>query len=112
MKGQTALANSLFHLKVAEQYMTSFVADNPGTYGASLLKQYAARVGWILRDVVTNPKLPDEARNGLKNDLKSDLLVIPAIAEKIALLTEDNREAVEMLVDMLVRGEKLTVVEG
>lgn len=109
MKGQIALANSLIHLKVGVEYFTSFINDNPGTKGAKLFKVYNNKLNWILYDMVTNPVLPQEVRESIKKDVESDVLVIPALVEKIALLTPENRLSLEELVECMVNGEKLVV---
>ena len=109
MKGQIALVNALIHLKVAVEYFTSFINDNPGTRGANLFRQYNHKINWILYDLITNPALPKEARDGIKKDVESDVLVIPALVEKIALLTPENRLALEDLVDAMLKGETITV---
>ena len=109
MKGQIALVNGLIHLTVADQYFSSFAKDNPGTRGEQLLKGYCERIKWIHRDLITNPRFPDNVREGIKKDINSDVLVIPALVEKIALLTEDNRLALENLVECMINGETLIV---
>jgi len=109
MKGQMALANGLMHLRIAQMHFLSFMLDNPGTKGANLFNGYNNRINWILNDMVTNPMLPQSVRDGIKNDIKSDVLVIPSIAEKVTLLTEENRLALEQLIDGLIAGERIMV---
>lgn len=109
MKGQIALVNGLIHLTVAEQYFSSFAKDNPGTKGASILGNYSNRIKWIYNDLITNPRLPDEVREGIKREINGDALVIPALVEKVALLTEENRQAIETLVDGMISGERIIV---
>lgn len=109
MKGQIALVNALIHLAVADQYFISFANDNPGTKGASLFTGYSNRIKWIHNDLITNPRLPDEVRQGIKREVNGDVLVIPALVEKVALLNEESREALEVLIDGMIKGEKIIV---
>lgn len=109
MKGQIALVNSIIHLTVADQYMSSFVNDNPHTRGATIMRVYCDKIRWIQKDLITNPRLPEEVRQGIKNEVTGDVLVIPALAEKMALLSDENRQAVEVLIDGLLSGEKIIV---
>lgn len=109
MKGQIALVNALIHLKVADEYFISFANDNPGTKGAELFKTYSARIHWIHNDLITNPRLPEQVREGIKREVNGDVLVIPVLVEKIALLSEENRQSLETLVEGLLSGEKIMV---
>ena len=109
MKGQITLANGLMHLRIAQLYFSSFANDNPGTRGARLFGNYSDKLEWIIKDLQNNPFLPELVRDGIKKDMQSDVLVIPALVEKIALLTEENRLAMETLVEELIKGEKLIV---
>lgn len=108
-KGQMALANGLMHLRIAQMNFMSFAMDHPDTKGANLFTGYNNRINWILNDMITNPSLPQSVRDGIKNDIKSDVLVIPSIAEKVTLLTEENRLAIETLIDGLIAGETISV---
>lgn len=109
MKGQIALVNGLMHLRIAQMNFQSFALDHPDTRGARLFNQYNDRINWILNDMVTNPLLPQSVRDGIKSDIQSDVLVIPSIAEKATLLTEENRLAIESLIDCMIAGETITV---
>lgn len=108
-KGQIALANGLMHLRIAQMNFQSFALDHPDTKGAKLFNGYNNRINWILNDMVTNPMLPQSVRDGIKNDIQSDVLVLPSIAEKVTLLTEENRLAIETLIDSMIAGEIITV---
>jgi hypothetical protein len=109
MRGQISLANGLMHLRIAQMYFSSFATDNPGTKGARLFGNYSQKIEWIIKDLQNSPFLPEPVRIGIKRDMESDVLVIPALVEKIALLTEENRLAMETLVEGLIKGEKITV---
>lgn len=109
MRGQITLTNGLMHLRIAQMYFFSFVTDFPETKGARLFGNYSNRIDWIIKDLQYNPLLSDSVRNIIKKDMESDVLVIPSLVEKIALLTEENRLSMESLVDGMLKGEKLIV---
>lgn len=111
MKGQIALVNVVIQLKVADFYMASFIADSPpSSLGARMFKKYRERVAWILTDILTIPQLPQEVRDEIRKEVNSDVLVMPALLEKISLLNEESRLAMEGIVDSILKGETLNVV--
>ena len=63
----------------------------------------------MLKDLVTHPSLPQEVRDGIKDEINSDLFTVPAIAEKVALLKPESREAIEELIDTILAGAEVTV---
>jgi hypothetical protein len=103
MKGQIEMVSAILHHKLADHYFSSFAADNPGTRSSLLFKNYISKINWILTDMITHPALPQEVRDGIKKDVNSDVFVIPALVEKISLLTPENRSAMEMLVSRVVK---------
>lgn len=109
MKGQTALANGLMHLRIAQMYFQSFAMEYPGTNGARIFGNYNRKIDWMIKDLQLSPALPESVRNGIKEDMNSDVLVIPALIEKVALLTEENRLSIETLIEGLIAGEKIIV---
>jgi hypothetical protein len=109
MKATANIVSSIQHLKMADEHLQSFIRDNPGTKPVYLFKNYSAKINWILRDLYTNPFLPQVVRDGIKRESESDVFAVPAIQEKISLLTPDQREAVEDMIDIILKGETITV---
>ena len=99
----------IHNLKMAVDYFEDFQREHKGTKGANLFKLYCSKIDWMLKDLVTHPFLPENVRQGIKNEIESDLFTIPAIAEKIALLKPNSREAVEDMIDTILAGAELTV---
>jgi len=89
--------------------MDDFVRSYPESPGAKIFKQYSKKLQWILNDFYTFPFFPDIIRTGIKNELKSDPFVIPAINEKLALLTPEQREMIEKVIDSILNGERFDV---
>lgn len=109
MKSRSNIVSAIQHIKMADEHLQSFIRDNPGTNGANLFRTYSAKVNWILKDLYCHPALPFEVRQGIKNEVESDVFAVPAINEKIALLKPAQREAVEEMIDCILKGESLTV---
>lgn len=91
--------------------MQSFISDNPGTKGAGLFKMYKNRIDWIFYDLFTNPHFSEQVRQGIKNEVNSDVWAIDAIVEKIALLKPEQRELLEDVIDKVIKGDELIVNE-
>lgn len=97
------------HLKMADEHMSSFIRDYKGTTGAILFARYQSKVKWMLNDLLAQPVFTQPVREGIRKEINSDVFAVPAIAEKIALLSPEQRSAVEDLIDTLLSGAELTV---
>lgn len=111
MKGASNIPASIQHLKMAIEHWDDFTREHPGTKGADLFTGYKKRVEWILRDIITNPYLPPEVIAGIKNELSSDVFAVPDIQGKIALLPPEQRDNIEKIIDLVLKGETLKIVE-
>lgn len=110
IKGQVALVGILQHLTIAESYIDSFYNEcDHRASGKKLMALYKSKTTWVIKDLITTPALTQQVRDEIKAEINSDVLVIPALVEKISLLTPESREAVEGLIDSLLKGEKLTI---
>ena len=108
----SSIIQSIQHLKIADEFLHDFIRSNPGTKGAALFTNYSAKVNWIFRDLITNPSLPDIVRNGIKNEINSDVLALPDMNSKLAILSPEKREIVDLLTDALLRNEKIEFTDG
>ena len=107
MRGVGQLVDFIHHLKCAYEYMDSFRRDRPGTRAERLAKDYAWRLEWIYKDLVTKPDFPQEVRDGLRNEWQVDTFATSAIVEKLALLRDDQRQYIENIIDMISKGEQI-----
>ncbi len=111
MKGSGNIVSAIHHLRMATDHFGSFVREHPGSKGSRLFETYKKRIAWIVTDLMTNFDLPSPAREGVKREWNSDAFAVPAIAEKAALLHPDQRELVETIMDLLLKGEEIKIVE-
>lgn len=109
MKGSSSIVSAIQHLKMAHDHFEDFERENPGGNGARLFRGYRNRLNLIATDLITHPFLPEGVRQGIKNEWLSDVFAVPAIMEKIALLTPEQREAVEYVIEQCLNGETLKV---
>lgn len=106
----TNFIQAIHHLKISKEYFQDIQrVVGEGTKGYKLAKRYLERIEWIYNDVLSNPDFDNEFREGLKQEWLSDSFVMPAIMEKIARLTPEQREGFENILDTLLKGETLTV---
>lgn len=93
------------HLKLAQEHSQDFCRQYPGSKGEILFKNYSKRVEWILKDMITTRAFTDVIRDGIRREVNSDLMAIPSINEKIALLNPVHREVIEDTIDQILNGE-------
>ena len=108
MRGSSQLVDFIHHLRCAYEYMQGFKRDRPGTLVERLATNYAAKIEWMYKDLVTNPAFPIEVRDGLKNEWNVDTFATDAIREKLALLRDDQRLEIEKLIELVLDGQEFT----
>jgi len=109
MKGESDIVSGLQSLKRASDHWNSFVREKPGSLAERMFKMYLGKINWIVQDFLSCPHFPDIVRNGIRKEWNSDAFTTPAISDKVALLSPDQRDAVENVIDLLLSGEKLEI---
>ena len=104
------IISGVHHIRQAYEFFEDIKRENPGTKGAVLFAGYNQRLNWIVRDLITHNALPAVVREGIKNEWECDVFAVDAIAEKVALLNPEQRDHLEAVIDLLLKGEKVTVV--
>ena len=102
-----AIVNAIHAVKQAIENFEDFIREFPASRGARACSQYITKLNWIGRDIITNPHFNEQVRQGAKEDWESDSYAIPAINEKITLLSPQKRELTELFIDALLRGEQI-----
>lgn len=87
------------HLKIAQEHAEDFRRQNRSSKGDKLFEKYAGKINWIFKDIITMPFFTEVVREGMRREIASDVLAVPAIHEKIALLPPDYRIELEREID-------------
>ena len=110
MKGGSDIISAFDHLKQASDHFNSFSLEcGEKSKGEKLSNGYKSRIEWIFKDIITNPLLPELVREGVKREWNCDVFTPDAIREKVALLNPVQRDNIEILLDMILSGQKLNV---
>lgn len=99
------IVSSIQHLKLAQEHFEDFCREHKGSKGEILFRNYSKKIDWILKDMIATPAFTEPVREGIRREISSDLLAIPSINEKIALLNPLQREAIENTIDQILTGE-------
>lgn len=86
-----------------EQFL-DFCRQYPDSKGERLFKNCSKKIDNIFTDIITHPMMTQEVRDGIKNEIKSDVFAVPAILEKIALLSPEQRDLIESTIDAMLDG--------
>ena len=105
------IISAIQNLKMAQEQFQDFCRQFPETKGEKLFKVYVGKINWIFKDIVTHPFLNDEVRFGIRKEIESDVFAVPAILEKVALLTPEQREIIESTLDAMINGEEVKIVD-
>jgi hypothetical protein len=109
MKGANVIS-TVQHLKIAQSFMEDFIRERPSSALSRLFRTYRTKIEWIFNDIKSEPLLPQIVRDGINQELRSDVLAVVAINEKVALLPPDQRELVEVMIDGLLSGKEIKLV--
>jgi len=105
------IINAIQNLKMAQEQFEDFCRQYPNSQGSRLFKKYSDKISWIFSDLISNPFLTEEVRIGIKTEITSDVFAVPAIIEKVALLTPNQRDMIESTLDALISGEEVKIVD-
>lgn len=100
---------SIHHLRICAEYMDDIVRQYPGSRAAVLFEGYSKKIKWILRDILTYTYFNEEIRDGIKKEVESDPLTYRAIMERVSLLTPDQRNLLEFVVEDLINGKQIKI---
>lgn len=107
MKSAGQFIDMIHNVKCAWEHLHSFMRDAPGTNGEKLAKVYIKKLEWIYNDMVTYPHFPRVVIDGIKKEWESDTFANSAIVEKVAMLTPAQKEAIENIIDKVLKGETI-----
>lgn len=96
---------------MAQDLFLDFTRQYPNTIGSKLFKKYVDKIDWIFSDIITHPFLTDDVRAGVKSEIESDVFSVPAIVEKVALLTPEQREIIEDTIDAILSGQEVKIID-
>lgn len=105
------IINAIQNLKMAQEQFEDFIRQYPDTAGSKLFQRYVSKITWIFTDIVSITSLTDEVRAGIRKEITSDVYAVPAIVEKVALLTPEQRELIEDTLDAMLAGEEVKIVD-
>jgi len=112
MKAASNIVSGILSIKQAYDHFEVFGLQHPDSKGQKLFSNYANKLHWIYKDMLTNPLLPEEVRQGIKKEWESDSFIVPAITEKSALLKPEQREMIEMVIDAMLCGEEINIIDN
>jgi hypothetical protein len=114
MKGATSLLNSIASLKRSKDLMKATMADIPSDNSVvkKACKVALGRIEKAYMDILTAPGLGEDYRTVLRREWASDQWTNEAILEKLVQLTPETRETVETLIDGIINGETINIVDS
>lgn len=106
---KSSIMSTIQHIRLAIEYAQD-VQRSGLSRAAKTFTQYEHRLQWILRDFKTNPLFPDEVRQGIDKELKSDMFALEGLREKIPLIPADYRCDLEEAIDAILEGRTVKIM--
>jgi hypothetical protein len=100
---------AFYHLELALRYCEDVAREAPGTLAAKKAAIYSKRLTWMKMDFASDPAMPSAVTSAFMKEMKGDVFFPAAIAEKVLQLPEEARDALENIVDTLLKGEEIQV---
>lgn len=105
------IINAIQNLKMAQEQFEDFCRQYPDSAGEKLFKRCSNRVNGIFTEILSNPYLTSEVRDGIRSEIKSDVFAVPAILEKVALLSPEQRDMIELTIDAMLEGQEVVIMD-
>lgn len=102
-----SLAKGLQHTNIAKEYFED-LQRNTKQEVKMMFSQFVNKCDWIIKNI--RDRIGDESRGVLKNEL-SDSLAFDSINDKLIRLTTEQRSLVETVIDSLISGEEVKIVD-
>ena len=100
-----SVLKALHHIKIAMEYFDDVSKGYKGD-AKQLMLSYANKCNWIMNDI--RLRIPREMMDSIDADMR-DSLFLDAIEDKVIHLTENQKELIEQVVDLVSRGETIEV---
>lgn len=102
-----SLAKGIHHINIAKQYFEDVRLGTNGDVKA-VFNQYIQKCEWIISNLMD--RLGPENKVALQNELASSIF-LEAINDKLIHLNNEQKDFVENLIDSIISGEEIKVVQ-
>lgn len=106
-----SIVTALNKLNQSKAFFEDFLRETKGGIGEIKAKVYIKKIEWILLDFKTITCFTDAIRESVKKEIESDSFQSDALHEKCLLLEPEKRELIENLIDALLKGEEIKIVD-
>ena len=106
---RTSLTSAVYHLQMYNIYMEDFKRDcrQAAKHDAG---KWVSKGQWLMNDIYST--MTPESKEIFEREIKKgDVMFHPAISEKLMKMDEHQRTFVETVCDMLLKGEKIEMLE-
>jgi len=101
------IINGIIELKKAKDLFEDVVRQSGD--GTKLISNVIKRIEQTKNVFTTSSLFPDVVIEGIRKEWAADSFTVDAITEKIALLSPEQREAIENVIDKVLEGESLEI---
>ena len=108
MRG-SSIVQAISALKRAKDLLEDFGRQHPNGIAANLCKRCMNRCEAIFQDIITTPGLVDTTIQAVRLEWAADGFVVDRITQLAALVSPDQREQIEDMLEQLLKGISQTV---
>lgn len=100
-----SLLKALHHTKIAMEYYEDVAKQYQGS-AKHLMLGYANKCKWVIDNV--RHRLPEDVLKEIDGEIR-DSLFMDAIEDKLIHFTDEQREMIETVIDLIASGEKVEI---
>ena len=99
----------IHHLQRAKLSLEVFLLGTFNDGAKRKFSQYVKKIDWIITDLKTEPGVDRTLSDAIDLEFNSDVFLLDAVSEKMLLLTPNERDILENIVDEIIKGEEIQI---
>jgi hypothetical protein len=108
----TSVLKFVYHLKCAKELGKSFMCKRSNNVFSIIFKLITPKLDWCFNELITHHlvtlHIPDTVPF-IREKWEADYTMELALSEKISLLTTEQQESLENVIDCLISGEEIKI---
>jgi len=102
-----SLGKGLNHVKCAKEYFEDLKLSTSGSV-KNIFNNFVLKCDWMIANI--SDRLSEESREILKEEMK-DVLYFDSINDKLIHLTNEQRVFIEDILESMIKGEEVKIIE-
>ena len=111
-KSASQFLTAIHHLKTSQLYFQSYILSNPNSLISNVIKPFEQKINWMLQQVITSPKMNEllpSIVEIVREKIEEESLLVQSVIDLVHLLSEDQLNSLEALIECIIKGEEFVI---